>query len=333
MIDSYAIVFEAKSGKISNSARQGSKKRIKRDSDNLILGSSNQANRFIAFLKENNDIVCLKDINGITFHIDLTRVRNYLACCVSLDSHSYIFKDSAAVLVATNIINENSLLIPFISLFELEILFDLLETTCEKIHYLFCRGELRENHQYISASEKDLMVAYLDTSFNFFSDSKGIPLEFINNGYSIDQYYEGITKKKPQKKIAPIWRVLINHLENIDLPERYEIGFKLLDFSIENQYEFQDGLKSMFKDLESYSEKEERISKMILDNGEKIRKELLICFTYKNIQVSEEVFINSALQDMQEKNYSESILICYDASDVSSISLKCYLLKDEYFRI
>jgi hypothetical protein len=88
-------------------------------------------------------------------------------------------------------------LAPCMLLADLEIVFDILELTALKIHYLKRRSELEANMNYM-ADEMDLLGFYLLTGFNIGE------AEFSNNRFqltgmskNIDDYYTSLDNDIP----------------------------------------------------------------------------------------------------------------------------------------
>src|SRR5205823_674137 len=75
------------------------------------------------------------------------------------------------------------------SLTDLELVFELFDTACEKIHYLARRFEFERNASYM-ADETDLLAFYIDNGFNIGeAEYDGTPLFIYGISEQLDPYF------------------------------------------------------------------------------------------------------------------------------------------------
>ncbi|RPJ78810.1 MAG: hypothetical protein EHM20_03010, partial [Alphaproteobacteria bacterium] len=288
-IDSYLFVIELKSGKISDSARRGSDIRLKNDLKKIILDSSIQTTKFIDFLCKQKGYVDLKSKSGVVTRIDLTTVYSINGFNVSFEVLSFMGTQINDMQRA-GILPKDIEVIPCISIHDLEIIFEILETSCEKIHYLVRRSEFSKNAKFIG-DEMDLLSFYIDTGFNIGEDEySGQPLHLWGMSEDFDPYfmktYTGKNISKPRRHLTKWWRSILEKLEERQTPRWSELGVILLNVTHKDQ----DKLEREFIKRQNYVRKESDWKKknaVILTNGPKQRKDGVVCIAYKQISIED----------------------------------------------
>ncbi|MEC0257333.1 hypothetical protein [Paenibacillus lautus] len=312
IIDSYAIVIEAKAGKISESAKRGSIDRLKREVKKLIVEPSIQAKRFSKFLQSQKSVITLSHRNGKDLEIDLSGVRHVLTLGVILELFGPLGSHISEFIKA-GLVSSNEDLSPNIPLIDLEIIFDLLETSCEKIHYLSRRDSFERNATY-TADEIDLVVFYLQTGFNIGeTEFEGQPMILYGASTELDDYYlrkSGALKnkvKKPRPRRTKWWNDIINRLENSKFPRWTEVAYSLLNVTYEDQVQFERMCKRI-KQNEKFARAGQKIDNMIiLDNGPIQRKDLIMAVAYKNLSREERnIRIENAASDGFEQTSNDT---------------------------
>lgn len=288
LIDSYAIAVEAKSGKITDPAKRGAPERLKRDIEKLIVEPSIQACRFSRYLdRYAGKIITLKDGMGNDIQVDLTNIRKVLTYSITLDLFGPMGTNLLEIYKA-GFIKEKDDLSPCMTLADLEIITELLDTSCEKIHYFSRRFELEKNAKFM-ADELDLLVFYLETGFNIGeSEIDGIELMLYGVSSKLDYYYLNryhnphYTGLMPQPRRTKWWDSIINKLEERKIPRWTEISYILLSVSFEDQQK----IERMFLEVVEVVKKEWNIKRhknsVVLFNGYK-RNDVVIIYAYKNL--------------------------------------------------
>ena len=139
-------------------------------------------------------------------------------------------------------------LAPFINITDLEVIFDLLQSTAQKLHYFQRRREIEANVEYIG-DEIDLLAWYLDSGFNIENQ------EYLHKPYynlilkskELDLYIIGTGKghavAKPTLRTTDCWNAILERLET-GKPELWlENSFVLLIPGFEGQELFEKMLK------------------------------------------------------------------------------------------
>ncbi|WP_421446408.1 hypothetical protein, partial [Agrobacterium tumefaciens] len=136
VIDSFAIVFEAKSASVSDPARRGAPSRLAETLRELIESPSEQAHRFIDRLKSEPCVHKFRTKRGVVNEIDSGAVKHYIPIGVTL-SHLGFIASNLKKLIAAGIVDKKlEDLAPSINITDLESVFELLTREVEKVHYL-----------------------------------------------------------------------------------------------------------------------------------------------------------------------------------------------------
>lgn len=134
---------------------------------------------------------------------------------------------------------------------DLEIVFDILKTTPEKIHYLKRRAELEANADY-KGDELDLLGFYLKTGFNVGeSEFDGVHLLLTGMSKPIDVYYEALEEniylEKPQLKLTKWWLDICQKIQDRKLHQWSDIANILLNVSYNEQEQLLKNSKQLQK--------------------------------------------------------------------------------------
>ncbi len=138
---------------------------------------------------------------------------------------------------------------PCILLADLEVVFDILESTPHKIHYIKRRTDL-EAHSDYKGDELDLLGFYLLSGFNI-GEAEYSDHHFVLVGMSkpIDRYYtaleEDIVTSKPVPKMTRWWKDICAKIEARDIHQWSDVANVLLSVS----YEDQEAIAKKFKQI------------------------------------------------------------------------------------
>jgi hypothetical protein len=246
LIDSYLVVVEAKSGKVAESARRGAPERLRTTINRLLIEPSVQAKRFADYLQDNPGTHQFPTRRGIVNEVNNSNVRQIIRLNITLDLLGFVHSHSPNLLQA-GFIPPNIDIGITISLSHLEIIFDILEGTCEKLHYFGMRTQFEKTLDYYG-DELDLLAFYIDTGFNigvqeFESDSLSLLcLSKIFEPY-LQREILGKDTPKPRRRLTNWWRDILSKIEQVQNPRWIELGCLLLNFSYDNQVEFQNEFK------------------------------------------------------------------------------------------
>jgi hypothetical protein len=245
VIDSFALIVESKSGMVTKPAKRGAPDRLAKTLRELVEEPSEQALRFVERLKAGKGLNVFDTQNGTKNVIDVNAVNYFIPLGVTF-YHLGIIGANLKQLIAAGFTNKVIYeLAPSISLTDLQIVFELLDTEAQKIHYLQRRREFETQVQYI-ADELDLLGFYLDTGFNIgdMDNEPDLVLDISLKSKKLDPYFlakaEGENIEKPSHKMTKWWKAILNRLEEKKASRWLELSFVLLNMNIGAQEEFEE---------------------------------------------------------------------------------------------
>ncbi|PZU97082.1 MAG: hypothetical protein DCE90_08065 [Pseudanabaena sp.] len=286
LLDSYLLIVEAKSGRVTESTRRGAVESLKKILKKLVVEPSIQSKRFSDYLKSNPSLHKFKNRQGELNEVDNSKVREVIRLSVTLESLGILFCRSTDLKEA-GLIPSNVETSPTMSLADLEIIFEILQGGCEKLHYLVRREEFEQNAHYIG-DEVDLLAFYLDTGFNIGES------EFTQNGLSLfgmsnifDPFFMREMPEseipKPKPKLTSWWKRIIQQIE-LRQPDRWtEIGSVLLNFSFDEQVKFERGCQTIKAVVNKFWQLPEHNNTCFLANQTFPDRGAVIGYVYKGL--------------------------------------------------
>lgn len=248
-IDSYAIVIEAKSGRITDPALRGAQGRLKEHIKEILIAPNEQSKKLRNRLRELIENPCLDDELREKLPVRLDKIHKVLRISVTLEDFASL-QSNISRLESTGWIPNDFEPCPTMNLADFETLFDILEHPVQIIHYLERRTEMEGVLKYLG-DELDLIGWYIDTLFNF-GNLQDENAEIIISEMSspLDNYYEskdhGVILPKPKPKMSNFFAGILEQLEQRHTHRWTEIGAILHRFSPDDQ----DKLIRMIKVLE-----------------------------------------------------------------------------------
>lgn len=283
IVDTFAIVIECKSGNISAPARRGAPLSLFDKLKELIEDPSDQAFRFIAYLRNSKGPLELSTRQGTINRIDNLKINYYVPVGVTLSSFGVIAGNLKKIIEAKIINEDMSKLAMSISLTDLECVLEILNYEAEYIHYFFRRREFDDHVNYMG-DELDLLDFYLANGFNIGEaefDKKNYFL-LVNGSKNIDPYFIDRSTKvpKPKHQMTKWWEDILSKL-SYRKPERWiETSFILLSTAKEDQTKFE----SNFNDLKERI-KEGKVEKkhnwVALHAGPAERRYMIVGYPYE----------------------------------------------------
>ena len=246
-LDSVLILVEDKSGRVSPQARRGAPERLREDVERLLIEPSRQSKRLEeAIWASKAGASGMKAFRDV-FPANLDRVHRIVRVSVTLEDIGFIHTNVNALKEAGYVPPDVSVA-PAVTLADLEIVFDVLQSPLERIHYWVQRSVWEGSADY-TADEIDLLAVYLNTGLTVGDIHKNTRLVLLGASKPIDEYYEalrhGIAKEKPTYQATQWWRDLLARLET-KKPDRWiEAGIALLSAGYEQQVEMERRVKSL----------------------------------------------------------------------------------------
>jgi hypothetical protein len=169
----------------------------------------------------------------------------------------------------------------------LETVFEFLEGTQQKLHYLSRRSEW-ESHVDYMADEYDLLAFYLATGFNVGA------FEFENNQHlmiyglseKLNQYFRGKTQSKsipkPILELTQWWRDILAQSEKRAFDGWTDVGMSLLSSRRSDQCNFEKAAKKLKKNVRTNWNKQGHINFLVGTTGPPQRQTAISAYAFKD---------------------------------------------------
>jgi len=252
VMDAIALVVEAKSGRVTDPARRGAQDRIAHTIDEIVVAPSEQSSRFASFLATHPRLHRFSTKSGQVNTVDTANIHRFGRLSISLDWLGDLqghwpelrragFVPATADIAAT------------LTLADLEIVLDILESPSERLHYLLRRSEFEEHVDYIG-DEMDVLGFYLDTGFNIGeSEFDGTGFFLTGQSQPIDAYYvtSGEKRKapKPHRRRSKWWRDLVQRVEDRHPPRWIELGYIMHNVAYADQLAIEERFRRVQDNL------------------------------------------------------------------------------------
>jgi hypothetical protein len=245
--DATILLVESKSGGVSWSALRGAPQRMVRQIQDLIVDPSDQSARLAERLKE-----AIAGTPGpvADFPLPLEGVRAISRLSVTLHDFATV-QSIPRLLLDAGLIRSEHRLAPCLTLADLEVVVDILDTPYLRMHYLRRRAELLTT-AVTFGDELDSLGMYLDTGFNIGKAEAGTQ-QLMMIGYSakLDRYYsridESLPARKPKVNITPWIRALCDQLMTRASAGWYEMAHALLTLGHDEQLRVERELRKRIK--------------------------------------------------------------------------------------
>ncbi|MFZ1321996.1 MAG: hypothetical protein WAT71_10625 [Ignavibacteria bacterium] len=281
-IDNFCIVVECKAGYVDPPARRGAELRLIDTFEDLILKPSQQANRIIEYLKTRNGISKFTDGSGKEIEIDSSKIKYFIPLSITFEQLGSISANLKQIIEA-GFIDASNPLVPSISLGDLEIIFELLETQLQKIHYFLRRSQIEKNMDYY-ADELDLLAFYINNAFAIGeAEFDHIPMNLNTMFGELEYYYlakqDGVTVLKPAMKFSKWWSDILNVIEKKKIGYWVETGCILLSIQNKDQETFEKRFKHLLEKVATGKAKN-KYNWLSLQSGPERRKFIIVGFPY-----------------------------------------------------
>lgn len=312
IVESFAFVVESKAGMVSPAAKRGAPDRLFKTLKELIEVPSGQALRFIDFLKDNPVELSLKVKKGPHNKFDASKLKYFIPVGVTL-SHLGMTSSNLKKLIKAEITDKPiEDLATSISLTDLEVVFDLLPSTAEKIHYLQRRRELEANVEY-EGDELDLLALYLDDGFNMDNYIKKYSSIHVTlKSKELDNYIIGSAQnervRKPILRKSKWWADILSRLEQ-ERPEIWlEASYILLNIMYVDQLKFKREADKLFNNMRR-GKSEQLHNWITFETSNEERQFTIVCYGYRNSAIQDRDAIINDILDMSEVEDKKGILI------------------------
>lgn len=314
LIDSYQIIVEAKSGKVSDPARRGAPSRLEQEIRELMVEPSLQAKRFADYLQANRGRHSFTTLRRTTNEVDNSGCHETIRLNVTLDILANV-QARWTDLRAAGFVPEGADLGVTMSLTDLELAFELFDTACEKLHYLARRFEFERNAHYM-ADETDLLAFYIDNGFNIGeAEYDDTPLIIYGISETLDPYFmrvwTGDTVPKPRRRYTKWWHRIINRMEEQPIPRWTEVGYMLLNLSYEEQETFEKQLRRVRRDVINGRFAPAPGGAYVMPSGAEKRRGVVIGLAYKGVakEKRNDMIAEIALEAFRKEPVGKALVI------------------------
>ena len=295
-INDFLFIVESKSGLLTESAKRGATERLFKNLKDLIEEPSYQASKFIKYVnsKENQIVIYDKKKRKQFF----PKPKYIISLGVTLSQfgvNSTILKK----LIKLELFEKVEGITSSINLNDLEVVFEVLESVPQKIHYLQRRKEIEDSLEFIG-DEIDLLSMYLENGFNFGkiekSDTHFLNLVLLSK--RIDAYitdsYNGLEHEKPTLKLTKWWKDILNFLEERKPQNWLEKSYILLNMPYDDQEKFEDLFKKQSEDMVNGNLEDKNNNFLIYKSSSSYRRFVLIGYNYLDIEkeIRDQVLLN-----------------------------------------
>ena len=234
--DRKIFIIQCKAKQLTYEAKIGEDiKILKRDLEKGIKDSFNQAVRARDYIN-NNTLPQILTFYGITKIIDRKQVTDIFLISVTLGFYQCLATRLANINPALKLFKDNEY--PWaISLFDLEIITELIDYPSQFIHYVKRRLEIEQTHfKLIAADEIDLLGFYFNQGLYFKTDEwrepdwvslRGFSKDIVR--YMIEKYELKKEVEKPKQKMPPGFEEYIVSLEKLSSAYKTDCIMRLLD--------------------------------------------------------------------------------------------------------
>ena len=285
-INDFLFIVESKSGLLTESAKRGATERLFKNLKDLIEEPSYQASKFIKYVNsQENQIVIYDKKKRKQF---FPKPKYIIPLGVTLSQfgvNSTILKK----LIKLELFEKVEGITSSINLNDLEVVFEVLESVPQKIHYLQRRKEIEDSLEFVG-DEIDLLSMYLENGFNFGkiekSDTHFLNLVLLSK--RIDAYitdsYDGLEHEKPTLKLTKWWRDILNFLEERKPQNWLEKSYILLNMPYDDQEKFEDLFKKQSEDMVNGNLEDKNNNFLIYKSSSSYRRFVLIGYNYLDIE-------------------------------------------------
>jgi len=252
-VDSFALVIECKSGRITPPALQGAPDRLRKSMTKLLIDPNLQSQRLkkrLEFLISNPDEM---DSSFAKIGYDLSKLHKIIRISICFQDFGPI-QSCLPQLKNTGWLPADFEPCPTMSLADFDTVLDILEHPVQILHYMIKREMIEASIGYL-ASETGLLGLYLDTLLDIgnLECSDPVSLNLTHMSSSIDNYYDsidaGIVVNKPRPKISSLFASILSQLEQRKVDRWMQLGVVLNMFSPDAQVEIMQGLAKIKKNV------------------------------------------------------------------------------------
>lgn len=310
LAESFALIVESKSGKLSPQGRRGAEDRLQRHVDELVLEPSRQANNFIDAVKSGK-LKNVKDSNGRSINIDFSEIRYFIPISITLENLGTMSDARSVMKAGMNKELRAQDISLCMTMTDLDCVFQILPYEAMKLHYLVRRREFGLHLDFMG-DEMDLLQFYLDKGFNIGeSEYKGdIHMNLSMLSANIDKYFMLLDDQPinpPSSFLTEEWANLIESLAKRKPNGWIEASFALLNCDNDDQVKFNTNANKLVLDVRKNNlSKYPKNPYMLFSTGAPERRTAILFYAYRNLSREER---NDTITDIMSSKELDSCKI------------------------
>ena len=241
LLDRAIFLVEAKAGSLTAPAQRGAPERIRTDLRKLLGEAHSQDLRARTYITE-TDGPTFKSGDGEVVHVDRSEIDHILSVAVTLDPLAN-FPPVLHEVAQLGIFVPGEL--PWAtSIYDLQVICEMLEFPSQLVHFLQRRGRLNELGRMEAVDELDWFGHYLSEGLYFEENSPDLQIGLLSYTTEFDDYYlyelgqRSTPAPKPRQPMPDYMRQLLTELEEQHPPGYLTGALILLDMSGESREEF-----------------------------------------------------------------------------------------------
>ena len=318
-VDSHLILAEAKSGAVSWPALRGAPGWAKRHVEELLFAPSNQSLTLASRIQDAIKNPLASDMLLPNFPFELKTIKTVLRLSVTLEDFA-VLQTNLHMMKPAGWIPHDHALAACMLLADLEIVFDVLEMTAQKIHYLKRRSELEANMKYIG-DEMDLLGFYFQTGFNIGeAEFNGHMFQLTGMSKWIDEYYtvsdHGTPGTRPRPKLTKWWKDICAKLEERNFYQWSDAANILLSFSFSEQQEAEKYFAKIKRNvLKRWMEENHECSVIIIPHTHKSDALSLFAFRRAAREDRHKRMENIAAQAFESSHVQRCLVVAMDIDE------------------
>lgn len=247
VLDSIAIIVEAKSGAVSEQSKRGAPDRLRSEIRTLLESPALQSQRLLTAIEANRSgqsgLILSQDI-------DLSTAKYIMRLSVTLEDFSTI-QSNIGKLQKLGLISKEIVPAPTICLADLHSIIEILDMPAMFLHYLHRRMQLEGRFSH-DADELDLLGLYLMNGLLFGAkETDGTHITLYRMSEKVDCYMmslsEGITTPKPRRNLSDLWTSILDRVIQVQYPRWAEIVIALLDIDDHGQKLLRREIRTLVK--------------------------------------------------------------------------------------
>lgn len=254
----FVVIFEAKSEAIKDATRRGAQGTLLDQYQRLLKDPYTQGDRLAKQIEEGIGLRQFSTKNNVEFSLDLSQIRRVLVVGVTLDlipSMSLSWKR----LKDEGLLAEDSRPSMSITLSDLRIVFECLDSPAQRLHFLWRRIEWEKQVSYIG-DELDLLVYYFSESMiPKYVENSNKPMHMNLYGHSdqLNKFYMSEAAgnfplpPRPRRIMTIWWQEVLSRFEAKKSPHMWDTMAILLDLSYEQQTDFEQGFREVIRAVAS----------------------------------------------------------------------------------